>query len=165
VSGGWRLHGICLLVLAAQTGLWYAGHRSDRTLWQQTRSEDPQERIDALFLLLERGAFDPLWSELQLADQLLASSDPREAEFAHTTAVCKNAGADVQYRYLRERIEAGEVDAHFWRSFVLLRRKIGVVVGGSSGRLDRRELEWWLAARDGRPLPVDEVLEHIRTNP
>jgi hypothetical protein len=48
---------------------------------------------------------------------------------------------------------------------VLLRRKIGVIVGGSSGRLDRRELAWWFDALKGLDPPADEVLQQIRDNP
>ena len=161
----WRPHLICCLVILAQAGLWWLGHRSDRVLWQQAGSSDPRERIEALFLLLERGAFDPPPTEVPLARELLDSSDPLLAEFAHTAAVCKNGGPEAQYHDLKARIDAGDVDAHFWRSFVLLRRKVGVVVGSSSGRLGRQELEWWLEALAEHPLPADAVLRHIAANP
>jgi hypothetical protein len=62
-------------------------------------------------------------------------------------------------------MDAGTITPHFWRSFVLLRRKIGVVVGGSSGRLKRQELEWWFDALEERALPADQVLAHILENP
>jgi hypothetical protein len=100
-----------------------------------------------------------------LAADLLADEDPLVRELAFTTAVCKHGGPGDQYRYLKDMQESGEITPHFWRAFVLLRRKIGVVVGGSSGRLRLRELDWWLDAVAERPLPAGEVLDHIRRNP
>jgi hypothetical protein len=165
VSGGWRAHAICGAVLIAQVGLWLAAHRSQEELLLQARSENASERIEALFLLLERGADGSDLDATALAAETLASADPLESEFACTTTVCKHAGAETQYRRLKEEMDAAAITPAFWREFVLLRRKIGVVVGGSSGRLKRQELIWWFDALDERPLPADQVLEHIRENP
>ena len=165
MSGSWRAHLVCGAVLVAQVGLWLAGHRSERELLAATRSEDAAERVAALSVLLERGSFGADLDVQALDEALLASADPLESEFACTTAVCKHTGAEAQYRRLKEQMDAGAITPHFWRSFVLLRRKIGVVVGGSSGRLQRQELEWWFDAQGERALPVDQVLAHIRENP
>jgi hypothetical protein len=165
MNGSWRAHLVCGAVLVAQVGLWLAGHRSDRELFAATRSEDAAERLAALSVLLERGSFGADLDVQALDEELLASADPRESEFACTTAVCKHTGAETQYRRLKEQMDAGTITPHFWRSFVLLRRKIGVVVGGSSGRLKRQELEWWFDALEERALPADQVLAHILENP
>lgn len=161
----WAAHGACLAVLAVQVALWGLGHRDDDSLRAALSSSRAPERIEARWLLLERGAVDPEATRASLAQELLASDVPLEVDFAHTTAVCKHTGAEVQYGHLKELMAASQVDADFWRQFVLLRRKIGVVVGGSSGRLDRRELGWWFDALAGRPLPAEEVLAHIRASP
>lgn len=162
---GWGLHLACLAVLAAQVGLWALGHRSDLELRAAAESDDLDERVEARFLLLERGGIATATAQLVLVPTLLDSDEPLEVDFAHTTAVCKLGGADLQYGRLKERMAEAAVDAAFWREFVLLRRKIGVIVGGSSGRLDRRELAWWFDALEGRDPPADEVLEQIRQNP
>lgn len=165
MSGSWRAHVICGAVLAAQLGLWLAGHRSRSELLAATRSPEASERVAALSVLLERGPLDADLDGQALDEWLLNSADPLESEFACTTAVCKHTGAETPYRRLKDQMDAGAITPHFWRSFVLLRRKIGVVVGGSSGRLKRQELEWWFAAVEERELPVDRVLAHIRDNP
>jgi hypothetical protein len=165
VRGSWRAHAVCAGILALEGLAALAGHRGTQSLEESARSGPAAQRIDALHVLLERGEPDPSrYGELLAAD-LLADGDPLAREFAFTTAVCKNTGPGKQYRYLRDRQEAGEITPHFWRTFVLLRRKIGVVVGGSSGRLRLRELDWWLDAVAERPLPAQEVLDHIRENP
>ena len=161
----WRLHSALVAVLIAQLGLWLLGHRSDDQLRAALDSPEATARIEARFLLLERGAVDRDEAERTLAEALLGSPDVLEAEFAYTTAVCKYTGAKLQYGRLKERIAAGEVDAGFWRAFVLLRRKIGVVVGGSSGRIKRQELAWWLEAVEGGSLDADELLEWIAAHP
>ena len=165
MNGSWRAHLVCGAVLAAQAGLWLAGHRSRDELLVQARSEHASDRVAALFVLLERGSLGSDLDRTALDEQLLASLDPLESEFACTTAVCKHTGAETQYRRLKEQMDAGAITPHFWRSFVLLRRKIGVVVGGSSGRLKRQELEWWFEALDERALPAERVLAQIRENP
>jgi hypothetical protein len=166
VNGGWRLHLLCCAVLACQFGLWLAGHRSQAELVRELGEASPEQRIEALFLLLERAAPAPgLPMGPELAELLLGSADPLEVEFACTTSVCKHAGPERQYRSLKEQMERGAITPGFWRAFVLLRRKIGVVVGSSSGRLKRKELQWWLDALAERPLRAEEVLEHVRENP
>lgn len=162
---GWGLHLACLAVLMAQVGLWALGHRSDLELRAAAGSDDLRERLEAQFLLLERDSIDTAAAQLVLVPTLLDSGEPLEVDFAHTTAVCKHGGPDLQYGRLKERMAAGEIDASFWRAFVLLRRKIGVIVGGSSGRLDRRELAWWFDALEGRGPPAGEALQQIRDNP
>jgi hypothetical protein len=166
MNGRWRLHALCCAVLLCQCGLWLAGHRGQAELVREFQEAGPRERIEALFLLLERAApAAGLPEGPELAELLLASADPLEVEFACTTSVCKHAGAELQVRALKEQMERGAITPAFWRAFVLLRRKIGVVVGSSSGRLKLRELTWWLDALAERPLPAQEVLEHIRQNP
>ena len=163
---GWGTHLALLAVLGLQVGLWALGHRDDTELQSALRSDDPDERIAAHFLLLERGSVDTTYVEQTLVEQALSgSAAPREVEFASTTSVCKYAGAGKQYAALFDRLDEGEVDGAFWRSFVVLRRKIGGSIGGSSGRLKRRELDWWFDALAGRELPAEEVVEWIRANP
>ena len=160
----WTAQWTCLAVLALQVLLFGLAHRGDDALRTAASSSRADERIAARWLLLERGAFEGE-GDPGLVAELLASDDALEVDFAHTTAVCKHTGAEQQYGHLKELMAAGTVDAEFWRQFVLLRRKIGVIVGGSSNRLDRRELGWWFDALAGRPLSGDEVLDHIRAHP
>ena len=164
-KGGWRLHALCLGVLGLQVGLWALGHRSTAELAETARTAGGAEKVAALHLLLERADVDPVRYGRLFAADLLLDEDPLVRDFAHTTTVCKHTGPEAQLGQLRDLREAGETDGEFWRAFVLLRRKIGVVVGGSSARLKLRELDWWLDVAEGRPLPADEVLQYIRENP
>ena len=165
MTGSWGAHILCLGVLAAQVGLWAVGHRSTHRLEAAAESGSVEQRMAALQILLERGEPDPERYGASLAAELLADPDPLLRELAFTTAVTKYSGPEPQYRDLNELRERGQVDAAFWRAFVVLRRKIGVVVGGSSGRLKRVELEWWLDALEDRAPPPEELLGHIREHP
>jgi hypothetical protein len=165
VTGSWRAHLLCLTVLAAQVGLWTMGHRSTARLRAEATSLPVDKRISALQILLERGEPDPGLYGPELAEELLADPDPRVRELAFTTAVTKSTGTGAQLRDLNELRDRGPVDAAFWRAFVIMRRKIGVVVGGSSGRLKRDELAWWLDALEDRAAPPEEILEYIREHP
>ncbi|MDP6839936.1 MAG: hypothetical protein QF724_13450, partial [Planctomycetota bacterium] len=51
--------------------------------------------------------------------------------------------------------------AHWWRAYFLHRRKVGGYVVGSGVRPRLREVRWFLEAREERPLPRDEIQEHI----
>jgi hypothetical protein len=159
------MHALCLGVIGLQATLWGLGHRSTEELVESARTARGRERVDALFLLLERADVAPVHYGRAFAEELLRDEDPLVRDFAHTTSVCKHTTPSAQLGRLERLRDAEQVDEDFWRAFVLLRRKLGLVVGGSSARLKLRELNWWLDVREGRPLPADEVLQHVWENP
>ncbi len=165
MTGDWRVHVLCLGVIALQATLWALGHRSSEELAETARTASGEQKVAALHLLFERAEVDPVRHGRVFAADLVADEHPLVRDFAYTTTVCKHTGPEAQLGHLKVLRDTEQVDEDFWRAFVLLRRKIGVVVGGSSARLKLRELGWWLDAVEGRPLPADEVLQYIRENP
>lgn len=159
------MHLACLGVLALQVALWALGHRSTAEVTETARTGEGAEKVAALQLMLERAEVDPVRYSRVFAHDLLLDESPLVQDFAHTTLVCKHTGPEAQLGHLKDLRDTEQVDEDFWRAFVLLRRKIGVVVGGSSARLKLQELDWWLDVAEGRTLPAAEVLQYIRENP
>jgi len=160
----WVPHLICLALLAVECGVWGLGHRGEAELQAAARDGSPRERIAALHVLTNRGEPAPGRFDAAFAQALVDDPDELLREYAFTTDVCKHADPRPQYRYLKQLREQPS-DPRFWRGFVLHRRKIGVVTGGSSARLKLRELDWYFAALRGERLPGDEVLRYIEANP
>jgi len=162
-SGSWRPHGTLLLVLVLQAAAFGCLHRSRERLEADAAAGETSERIAALHILTNRGAVDPDRFGEDFGLGLLAEEDPRMREYAFTSDVCNVVSPQVHYRYLKGRMDA--IDGHWWRSFVIHRRKIGVGVGGSSARITLQELEWYFDSLAGRPLPADELLRYQEANP
>lgn len=159
-KGSWIPHGVLLAILISEGAAWGLAHRSAAELEPSAAAAD--ERIEALHVLTNRGEPDRDRFAETFVQALLAEEDPLLCEYAFTSDVC-NLSATLQYQYLKERLEA--VDAHWWRSFVIYRRKLGAGVGGSSARITPRELGWYLDALAERPLPADELRRYQQDNP
>lgn len=157
----WRAHVVLAVLIAVEVVAGIASHRSDAELARAAEGERGAARRTALFRLAQRDEDGPL----PVADsELLASPDPLTRELAFTTALCRPGSVAARNRWLRDRIDAGELDGDFWRAFVIHRRKVGGVIGGST-KLKRQELDWFLDAVAGRALPIDAVAEYVRRHP
>lgn len=160
----WLPHLVCLALVLAECGAWAVLHRSDAELESVAAEGDPRARVAALHILTNRGEPAPERFNEAFVVTLLEDESELLRDYAFTTDVAKHAGPWAQYRELK-RLSESPADSAFWRGFILHRRKIGVVTGGSSARLKLQELKWYLDARAGRTLPGDEVLSYIQANP
>ena len=160
----WIPHLVCLVVVLVECAAWAVLHRSEAELEAAAASGDARARVTALHILTNRGEPAPERFDAAFATSLLGAEDELLQDYAFTTDVTKHANPRAQYLELKSLIEQ-PADPAFWRRFILHRRKIGVVTGGSSARLKLQELDWYLEALAGRPLPADEVLSYIQANP
>jgi len=160
----WRPHLACALLLIAQCVVWALLHRTEAELESAARVGDARSRIAALHVLANRGEPAPGRFGEEFVAALLEEEDDLLRDYAFTTDVAKHAEPRLQYGALKELATRPE-DPAFWQAFVLHRRKIGVITGGSSARLKLQELEWYLDARAGRPLPGAELLRYVEAHP
>ncbi|TDJ67161.1 MAG: hypothetical protein E2O39_15215 [Planctomycetota bacterium] len=158
----WVPHMVCLGLLLGQLGTWLALHRSDAEIESAWRDgATTRERLDALHVLLNRGTLDPSRFGLPFVRELLAEDDDLLKEVAFTNDVCKFLDPEYQKT---EYLGGSHLDAdiqHFWRSYVIFRRKVGGGVTGAGLRLLRQELAWFYDAVHERPLSIDDILLHM----
>ena len=160
----WLPHLVCLALLLAQGAAWAVLHRSNDELERDAVQGDPQARIAALHILTNRDEPAAERFDFDFATSLIESDEPLLREYAYTTDICKHAEPRVQYTELKALAERPS-DPEFWRTFVFHRRKVGVLLGGSSARLRLAEFHWYRDALAGRELPGEELLTHIEGTP
>ena len=156
---GWKPHLVCLAVLALEVGAALLAHRSPAELERVWREGSASERLDALHVLANRGRPDPTRFDNAFIEALLREPDDRLKEAAFVIDLCKFRVPEVQNAYLAV---IGTDYPHWWRAYVIHRRKVGGFrVGGGSG-LRRIELAWYLDALRELPPPLEEVDAHLR---
>ena len=73
--------------------------------------------------------------------------------------MCKFLELEGQEEFLRE---SRADDAHWWRAYVIHRRKVGGEAVGAETRLGRAELLWFLESYSGQ-LDRPAIHAHLRT--
>jgi hypothetical protein len=157
---------IVAAVLLAELAAWGLLHRSEEELTRAFREGSTTRRLEALHVLTNRGEIDPSSFGPSFVANLLADPDTRLREAAFTNEVCRLfAPPMTQSDYSRDpsRFTDAELD-HWWRSYVIHRRKVGGAgTPGEGGlRLQRQELAWFLDAMEGRPLDRGAISGHLR---
>ena len=174
MSRRWIPHLVLAALLAAEWATARLLHRPLEALEAVAASGEPQERLDALHVLANRAPL-PVLDEgrpeaapgrstafgVALAKQLYASDDERVKEYAFSTDVCRYEYPRWQEMMVEQRIPTAGPSAHWWRTYVIFKRKVGGQIVGGSMRLRMKELRWFLAALDGQGLEREEALEHM----
>ena len=158
---GWKPHVVCLVILGLELGLAFVVHRSQDDLERAWREGSVQERLDALHVLANRDRPDSGRFDAAFLESLFREEDDRLKEAAFTIDVCKFYVPDRQSAYLKV---GGPDYPHWWRSYVIHRRKVGGYTVGGGGGLTRVELGWYLDALHDLSPPMDEVDAHLRRN-
>ncbi len=158
---GWKPHLVCLALLGLELGAAFGWHRSVEELERAWREGSVHERLGALHVLANRDRPDPRRFDAAFVESLFREEDDRLKEAAFTIDITKFRVPDAQQAYLKD---AGTDYPHWWRAFVIHRRKVGGHAVGGGGGLTQAELAWYLdALRDLSP-PMKEVDAHLRRN-
>lgn len=158
-KGSWRPVAALVLVALGQVGL-YVGvlHRSRPEIEALWREGDSRQRAWALHVLSNRGDIDADDFDAPFMRELLSDEDLFVREMAFTNDLCKMRPPELQKEYLAEYI--GD-DAHFLRSWILMKRKVGGAMVGGGLKIARKELEWLFMVENGIIPPLEEMQEHF----
>ncbi|MBJ01941.1 MAG: hypothetical protein CMK00_03625 [Planctomycetes bacterium] len=157
----WRTHGVLVLVLLAEVCLWWSGHRTLEELETAAAAGPANARVEATFVLANRDDCAPQrFDRNGLVALLRDTQDPLLSEFARSTNLCKFEFAKPQLRDL-VRISGKYGDPLWWRAWFIQLRKVGGIPVGAGSYLTRQELEWYLDAMAGKPLPAGAVRAQV----
>lgn len=156
----WLPHVGLALALAAELGVFLSVHRTNEELQRQAFAGDAKARIGALHALTNRGTLNAKQFGRAFLRPLLEDPDELIREYAFTTDVCKFSDIGLQEDFLRR--DHGDDRSHWWRCYVIHRRKVGGESLGAETRLGRVELLWFLVSFHGK-LERGEIDAHLRT--
>lgn len=168
--GGWLPHALAALAALAALGIARTRHIDSATAWDIARdaSQPTRARIGAI----QRLACRATEREARLGDtltrELLSGTDPLLAELALTALLCRHHQGDpfreptLQPAYLAQKAVPGT--SHYVLAVLHYLRKVGGPPVGAFGRLDWREVAWFLNALQGRPAPsAAEFAAHLES--
>ena len=155
----WLPVALCVALIVLELGVWAGLHRSDEEIERAWRVGPPKERVAALNILANRGEPSPRRFDEDFVHSLLREPDLLLREAAFTSQVCKFHEPVLQKTYL---VSARVDPAHWWRSYLIHRRKTGGQALAGGAGLSHRELAWYFQALHDRPPPLDEIDTYLR---
>ncbi len=153
---GWLPHAACALALLAEAGLAYARRADDAALAQRARRGDADARLAAIVTLANRSAASS--RRMPSADELAADPDPRLFELTLTSACLRHLTPEERTRRIevvREKLRGNDAAATLRAAFLLLNQCD--VKAEREQTFPHKEIEWFLAACEGRAPPLDDV--------
>lgn len=164
----WLPHLVVSLVLVAELGVARLQHQTTAELQALRQSGDEQQQLDALHILASRGPVEgqetgqPRFG-IPLAKELYRNGKGRLREYAFSTDVCKYEYPLWQEMMVEQRIptSGSGPTAHWWRAYVIFKRKVGSQIVGGSLRLRLKEVRWFFDALRGIAPSTEEANEHI----
>jgi len=164
----WTPHIALGLVLALELLAARLQHQTHDELLAARTDGSVQEQLDALHILTNRApGAEPTSRDgseygIALARQVYGATDQRLREYAFSTDICKYEYPAWQEMLVEQRLPANAMNAHWWRSYVLFKRKVGGQIVGGSLRMRMQELRWFCAALRGVAPDRVEIIKHLR---
>ncbi|MFT5050802.1 MAG: hypothetical protein ACI8QZ_002207 [Chlamydiales bacterium] len=171
----WFPHCALGLLLVLELVVARVQHQSTEQLDAARASGSVQEKLDALHILTNRApGREPvarfgseygaaLAHEVYEVYEVFETRDQRLREYAFSTDICKFEYPAWQEMLVEQRLPANAVNSHWWRSFVLYKRKVGGQIVGASLRLRMQELRWFCDALQGIAPDKAALREHMRS--